>query len=102
MTADIAYHSDCLGTLRKIDMTDIEDRSPPAIGAYWIKEEDYAALLSIFPDGNKMPPAWKDWLKIAEEMKRGLEAYGHVAMRVYIRSKYVSGLVCRQWLEPRN
>jgi hypothetical protein len=65
-------------------MTGIEDRSPPAVGAYWIKEEDYAALLSIFPDGNKMPPTWKDWLKIAEEMKRGLEAYGHVVMRVYI------------------
>jgi hypothetical protein len=70
--------------LGRIDMTDIADRSPPAVGAYWIKEEDYAALLSIFPDGNKMPPTWKDWLKIAEEMKRGLEAYGHVVMRVYI------------------
>jgi len=70
--------------LRKIDITDIEDRSPPAVGAYWIKEEDYAALLSIFSDGNKMPPTWKDCLKIAEEMKRGLEAYGHVVMRVYI------------------
>ncbi len=65
-------------------MTDREDRSPPAVGAYWIKEEDYAALLNIFPDGNKMPPTWKEWLKVAEEMKRGLEAYGHVVMRVYI------------------
>ena len=54
--------------LRKIDMACIEDRSPPAVGAYWIKEEDYAALLSIFPDAEKMPPTWKDWLKIAEEM----------------------------------
>jgi hypothetical protein len=70
--------------LRKIDVTYTEDRSPPAVGAYWIKEEDYAALLSIFPDANKMPPSWKDWLKVAEEMKRGLEAYGHVVMRVYI------------------
>jgi hypothetical protein len=68
-------------------MADMEGRSPPAVGAYWIKEEDYPALLSIFSDGNKMPPTWKDWLKIAEEMKRGLEAYGHVVMRVHIDPK---------------
>ena len=27
---------------------------------------------------------WKEWLKIAEEMERGLKAYGHVVMRVHI------------------
>ena len=36
-------------------MTKFEDRPPPAVGAYWIKEEDYPALLEIFDDGNKMP-----------------------------------------------
>jgi len=29
----------------KIDMTDAKDR-PPAVGAYWIKEEDYPTLLN--------------------------------------------------------
>ena len=31
-----------------------------------------------------MPPSWKEWLKVAEEMKQGLKAYGHVVLRVYI------------------
>jgi hypothetical protein len=61
-----------------------EDTPPPAVGAYWINEGDYPALLEIFPDGNKMPPTWQEWLKMAEEMERGLKAYGHVVMRVRI------------------
>jgi hypothetical protein len=65
-------------------MTNFEDRPPPAVGAYWIKEEDYSALLKLFHDGNRMPRSWKEWLKIAEEMEQGLKAYGHVVMRVYI------------------
>jgi hypothetical protein len=65
-------------------MTDFEDRPPPAIGAYWVKEEDYPALLKLSDDGNKMPRTWQEWLKIAEEMERGLKAYGHVVMRVHI------------------
>ena len=67
-------------------MTDFED-SPPPVGAYWIREEDYPALLEIFDDGNKLPPSWKEWLKIAEEMERGLTAYGHVVFRVRIDPK---------------
>jgi hypothetical protein len=65
-------------------MTNLEDRPPPAVGAYWIDEGDYADLLRIFPDGNKMPRTWKEWLKMAEEMERGLKAYGHVVLRVHI------------------
>jgi hypothetical protein len=58
--------------------------SLPVIGACWIDEGDYPALRRIFDDGNKMPLTWKEWLKMAEEMKRGLESYGHVVMRVRI------------------
>jgi hypothetical protein len=65
-------------------MIEPEDRPPPAVGAYWIEEEDYPALLKIFADGNAMPRTWKEWLKIAVEMERGLQAYGHVVMRVRI------------------
>ena len=65
-------------------MINLEDRSPPAVGAYWINEDDYPALLKVFADGNAMPRNWKEWLKIAEEMERGLKAYGHVVMRVRI------------------
>lgn len=65
-------------------MHDLEDRPPSAVGAYWINEEDYPTLLKMFADGNTMPRTWKEWLKIAEEMERGLKAYGHVVMRVRI------------------
>ena len=65
-------------------MTNSADKPPPAVGAYWIKEEDYHALLQLFDDGGKMPPSWKEWVKMAEEMEQGLKAYGHVVLRVYI------------------
>ena len=65
-------------------MTKLEDERPPVVGAYWINEEDYPALLMLFDDGHKMPRTWKEWLKIAEEMECGLKAYGHVVMRVNI------------------
>ena len=71
-------------------MTNSEDRPPPAVGAYWINEEDYPALLRIFADGDRMPRTWSEWLKIAEEMEQGLKAYGHVVMRVRIASASVS------------
>src|SRR6266436_7020904 len=32
-------------------MTDFEDRPPPAVGAYWVKEEDYPALPKLSGDG---------------------------------------------------
>jgi hypothetical protein len=64
-------------------MSNSDDRLP-GVGVYWIKEEDYPALLTIFEDGGKMPPDWKEWLKMAEEMERGLKAYGHPVMRVTI------------------
>jgi hypothetical protein len=65
-------------------MTTKQDTLPPAVGVYWINEQDYPALLRIFDDGNKMPSTWREWLKIAEEMERGLISYGHVVLRVRI------------------
>jgi hypothetical protein len=65
-------------------MTNSEDRPPPPLGVYWINEEDYASLLTIFEDGNALPRTWPQWLKMAEEMEQGLKAYGHPVMRVRI------------------
>ena len=50
------------GELRipKARMTHSEDSLPPAVGAYWIKEEDYPVLLQLFDDGDKMPPSGKN------------------------------------------
>jgi hypothetical protein len=65
-------------------MINDEDRPLPAVGAYWIKEADYPALRALFDDGDKLPPTWAEWLKMAEEMERGLKAYGHPVLRVGI------------------
>jgi hypothetical protein len=65
-------------------MNDSQDKPPPAVGVYWINEEDYPALLKIFADGHTMPRTWNEWRKMAEEMESGLKAYGHVVMRVRI------------------
>ena len=47
-------------------MTTQQDTRPPAVGVYWIDEEDYPAVRRIFDDGNKMPNTWREWLKMAE------------------------------------
>jgi hypothetical protein len=65
-------------------MTPPNDKPLPAVGAYWIDEADYPAVLKLFDDGNKMPRSWAEWLKIAEEMEKGLKAYGHPVLRVRI------------------
>jgi hypothetical protein len=64
-------------------MTDPNDKPLPAVGAYWIEEADYPAVVKILDDG-KMPRTWAEWHKIAEEMEKGLKAYGHPVMRVRI------------------
>ena len=61
-----------------------DDKPLPAVGAYWIEEADYPALLKLFDDGNTLPPDWVAWRKMAEEMEKGLKAYGHPVMRVRI------------------
>jgi hypothetical protein len=81
-------------------MTRNEDAPPPAVGVYWIDEGDYSALRDIFNDGNKMPPTWKEWLKMAEEMKQGLESYGHVVMRVRIDPRTFSEWCAVQGIAP--
>jgi hypothetical protein len=64
-------------------MADSDDRLP-AVGAYWIKEQDYPALRALLDDGDRLPPTWPEWLKMAEEMERGLKAYGHPVLRVHL------------------
>lgn len=65
-------------------MTHPDEKPLRAIGAYWLEETDYPAAQKLFDDGNTLPRTWKEWLKIAEEMEKGLKAYGHPVMRVRI------------------
>ena len=65
-------------------MTTADDKPLRAVGAYWLDEADYPAARRMFDDGNMLPPTWREWLKIAEEMEKGLKAYGHPVLRVRI------------------
>jgi len=65
-------------------MSASSDSPLPAIGVYWIEEADYAAARAMFEDGDTLPSSWAAWRKTAEEMKKGLEAYGHPVMKVRI------------------
>ncbi len=61
-----------------------EENPLPPVGAFWIREDEYSAVLNILEDGEKLPATWAEWEKMAKEMKTGLEAYGHIVDRVYI------------------
>lgn len=65
------------------------DNQAPCIQAMvWYKEEDWDALMELFPDSHLLPPSYKDWIGRAEEMKIKVEASGDVVIKVYIdRSK---------------
>ena len=65
-------------------MTHNDDKPLPAVGAFWLDEADYPAAQRLFDDGNTLPRAFAEWRKIAEEMEKGLKAYGHPVMRVRI------------------
>jgi hypothetical protein len=65
-------------------MSQPDDKPLPAVGVFWFDEADYPALLKLFDDSDTFPPAWQQWLKMAEEMEKGLKAYGHPVMRVRI------------------
>ena len=65
-------------------MTVPDDKPLRAVGAYWLDEADYPAAQKVFEDGSTLPRTFKEWLKIAEEMEKGLKAYGHPVMRVRI------------------
>jgi hypothetical protein len=68
-------------------MINLDDARPPVVEAYWINEEDYPALLKILADGNRMPRIWKEWLKIAEEMERGLmSSCAFTSIRAHFRT----------------
>jgi hypothetical protein len=81
-------------------MANSEGGPPPAVGVYWIEEADYPALLEILDDGDRLPRTWKEWLKIAEEMERGLKAYGHPVMRVRIDPTTFSDWCARHGTTP--
>ena len=76
-------------------MTNFEDKPPPAVGAYWIKEEDYPALLKIFDDGDKLPPTWKEWLQNRRGNGAGTQGLWTRRAACSDRPRHIPGLVRR-------
>ena len=74
-------------------MPTASDQPLPAVGVYWIEEADYPAALAMFEDGATLPPTRAAWLKMAEEMKKGLEGYASASS--------VRSTVIRVWRNMR-
>lgn len=55
-----------------------------AAALWWCRKEDYAALLAIFEDADRLPPTWEQWLKLSEEGERGFQAQGLTVERIYL------------------
>lgn len=58
--------------------------SESATGISWYHRHDYAALLSVFSDGNTFPPSYDDWLQRAEDLERQVRRTGSRVVRVYV------------------
>jgi hypothetical protein len=64
-------------------MAKLGDRATFA-GLTWIREEDYATLLTIFEDGDQFAGGWKEWEQRARKVQSELEAKGLICERAYI------------------
>ena len=60
------------------------EEAPSIQAMVWYKEEDWNALMELFPDSHLLPPSYKEWESRAEEMKTQVEASGDVVIKVYI------------------
>jgi len=53
----------------------------------WYRRGDYAALLRLFSDPDKVPATYDAWLKRAESTERQLQKAGMAVARVWIRPR---------------
>jgi hypothetical protein len=63
----------------------------------WYRRGDYAALLRLFSDPNKVPATYDAWLKRAESTERQLQKAGMAVARVWIRPRSFAA-----WCKQRN
>jgi hypothetical protein len=78
------YHFGRGFNVRRIAVVKLSDYNARAAGIAWIGEEDYAACLAIFEDGDKFEGGWKEWIKRAEKLEAEMKAQGYIVERVYI------------------
>jgi hypothetical protein len=63
----------------------------------WYRRGDYAALLRLFSDPNKLLATHDAWLKRAESIERQLQKAGMGVARVWIRPRPFAA-----WCKQRN
>ncbi len=75
-----------------------EQNHQPIIQAVvWYKEEEWDELMAMFPDRDRMPKTFNDWLVRAEEMVKKVQAGGDVAVKIFI-----DPVTFPQWCEKHN
>lgn len=55
-----------------------------AIGIPWYKRADYARILEIMADRDKLPETFDKWQSKAEQAERGAKAAGKLTVRAHI------------------
>src|SRR4029453_619068 len=55
------------------------------VGLPWYRRSDYAALLALFTDPDKLPTTFDEWLSHAESVEKRLRTAGLAVVRVWIR-----------------
>jgi hypothetical protein len=63
----------------------------------WYRRGDYAALVRLFSDPDKVPATYDAWLKRAESTERQLQKAGMAVARVWIRPRSFAA-----WCKQRN
>jgi len=58
---------------------------PPVVALPWYHRDDYANLLRLFSDPDKVPDTYDAWLKRAEGVERQFQKAGFVVARIPIR-----------------
>ncbi len=61
-----------------------ENQAPGIQAMVWYKEENWDTLMGLFSDRHLLPPAYADWLTLAEEMVQKVESTGDVVVKVFI------------------
>jgi hypothetical protein len=57
------------------------------VGLPWYRRSDYAALLALFTDPDKLPTTYDEWLSHAEIVEKRLRTAGLAVVRVWIRPR---------------
>lgn len=67
------------------------------IGLPWYRREDYATLLMLFSDPDKLPGTYDAWLERAESTERQFQNAGFGVARIWIHP-----LPFATWCKERN